>query len=240
MSVERASLNILGKKMFGKVPYMVTAPQMEFKICGFNDAMGNEVKTPITRGYVDEEGAIIGIDEIDRADAGALIQLNMGTANKYMDGPNGILRMSDKVTFIATANTSGTGATNDYNTANQLDASSRDRWVYLLMEWDHKVAVKVARGDETLVAGLEDWNKACDKIQYTSGLLSYRTITDILDLLDMGCFTFEEAIQAGMLKYAIPKSNLSSIYDQLEDKYNKVAKAIRTIMEGMPDNDNLF
>lgn len=230
----------LSKKFFQKKPYAITAPQMEFKICGFNNAMGEEVKTPVTKGYVDEEGAIILVDEIDRMDAGAGIALNMATANKSMDTPNGMIEQADRVTFIATANTSGTGATNDYNTANQLDASTRDRWIYLLMEWDHNVALKVARGDAALVKGLEDWNTACDKIQYTSGQLSYRTIIDILDLMDMGCFTFEEAIEAAMLKYAIPKSNLMGIYNQMQDHFNKVAKAVKTIMEKMPDNDNLF
>lgn len=230
----------LSKKFFQKRPYAVTAPQMEFKISGFKDAFGREVSTPITKGYVDVDGAIILIDEIDRMDAGAGIALNMGTANKAMDTPNGMIEQSDKVTFIATANTSGTGATNDYNTANQLDASTRDRWIYLLMEWDHNVALKVARGDATLVKGLEDWNTACDKMQYTSGQLSYRTIIDILDLMDMGCFTFEECIESAMLKYAIPKSNLQAIYNLMEDHYNKVAKAIKVIMDKMPDNDNLF
>ena len=229
----------LSKKFFKKRPYATTAPQMEFKICGFNNALGEEVKTPITRGYVDD-GAIILIDEIDRMDASAGIALNMATANKVMDTPNGSIEQNPNVTFIATANTSGTGATNDYNTANQLDASTRDRWIYLLMEWDHNVAVKVARDDMALVKGLEDWNKACDKIQYTSGQLSYRTIIDILDLMDMGCFTFEECIQSAMLKYAIPKSNLVAIYEQMEDHYNKVAKAIKKIMDAMPDNDSIF
>jgi len=230
----------LSKKFFQKRPYAVTAPQMEHKICGFNDALGHEVKTPITRGYVDEDGCIVLIDEIDRMDASAGIALNMATANKAMDTPNGMIEQSDKCTFIATANTSGTGATNDYNTANQLDASTRDRWIFLLMEWDHNVAIKVAKGDEALVKGLEDWNDACEQMQYTSGQLSYRTIVDILDLMDMGCFTFEECIQAAMLKYAIPKSNLIGIYEKMKDHYNKVAKAIKKIMDKMPDNDSIF
>lgn len=226
--------------MFHKNPYVITAPQMRFDIVGFNDAFGREVKTPITKGYIDQEGAHILIDEIDRMDAGAGIALNMATANKVMDTPGGVIEQAPAVTFIATANTSGTGATNDYNTANQLDASTRDRWVYLLMEWDHKVAMKVGRGDLDLVKGLEDWNAACDKIQYTAGQVSYRTITDVLDLMDMGCFTFEEALQAAMLKYAIPKSNMQSILSCMKDPYNKVTRALRRITEQMPDNDNVF
>jgi hypothetical protein len=230
----------LSKKFFDKAPYMITAPQMDFRINGYNDAMGREVKTPVTKGYTDQEGGIIGIDEFDRMDAGAGMALQMATANKFMDTPSGLIEQAPLVTFIATANTSGTGATNDFNTANQLDKATRDRWVVLLMEWDHKVAIKVAKGDEALVKGLEDWNNACDEAQYTAGLVSYRTITDILDLLDMGCFSFDEAIQAAMLKYAIPKSNLVPIYDLMKDKYNKVAKAIKHIADAMPDNDALF
>lgn len=230
----------ISQEFFNKKPYAVTAPQMEFRIVGFNDAMGREIKTPITKGYVDEGGAIILIDEIDRMDANAGIALNMATANKSMDTPNGMISQAPGVTFIATANTSGTGATNDFNTANQLDKSTRDRWVYLLIKWDHNVAMGVAKGDEALVKGLEDWNSACESMQYTSGLVSYRTIIDVLDLIDMGVFTFEEAIQAAMLKYAIPKSNLMGLYDAMKDHYNKVAKAIKKIMDQMPDNDNTF
>lgn len=229
----------LSKKVFGKEPYAITSPQQPYELTGYADAAGNEVKSNFSRGY-DQPGIIL-IDEADRSDEGTVIKLNPALGNKFMDVPvRGLIKQNPHCTVIATANTSGTGATNDYNTAHQLDASTRDRFVFFLMKWDHETAMAVAKGDESLVRGLEDWNNACDKMEYTSGQVSYRTILDVQDLMEHIGLTFDEALRSSLIKYAIEKSDLQSIYNNMESKNGKVAKAVKRILEAMPDKECLF
>lgn len=226
----------LSKKVFGKLPYAITSPQQPHELTGYANAMGEEVKSSFTKGY-DQEGIIL-IDEIDRSEEGTLIKLNMALGNKYMDVPTrDLIEQNPRCTVIATANTSGTGATNDYNTAHQLDASTRDRFYFILMQWDHDVAMEIARGDQSLVAGLEDWNHACDKMEFTSGQVSYRTIIDIQDAVTYFGVSFDDAVRSALVRYAIEKSDLQSIYNNMESKNGKVAKAIKRIHDQMPDRE---
>lgn len=228
----------IAKKFFGSVPFTITSPQADHKLTGYGDAMGREVKSQFSDGYTQE--GIILIEEMDRAEPSPLIAINMATANKYMDVPvRGMIQQNPLCTIMATANTAGTGATDEYVTANQLDASTRDRWVYLLMEWETEIAVQIGKGDMALVKGLEDWNHSCELNGYISATASYRAITDVHDLLDMG-FTYKEAIKSGMLKYAIPKSNMETILDGLESKSTKFAKTMREICDELPDIESMM
>ena len=228
----------IAKKFFGSVPFTITSPQADHKLTGYGDAMGREVKSQFSDGYTQE--GIILIEEMDRAEPSPLIAINMATANKYMDVPvRGMIQQNPLCTIMATANTAGTGATDEYVTANQLDASTRDRWVYLLMEWETEIAVQIGKGDMALVKGLEDWNHSCELNGYISATASYRAITDVHDLLDMG-FTYKEAIKSGMLKYAIPKSNMETILDGLESKSTKFAKTMKEICNELPEIESMM
>jgi len=228
----------IAKKFFGKVPYTITSPQADHKLTGYGDAMGREVRSQFSAGYT-EEGIIL-IEEMDRAEPSPLISINMATANKYMDVPvRGMIQQNPRCTIMATANTAGTGATDEYVTANQLDASTRDRWVYLLMEWETEIAVQIAKGDIALVKGLEDWNASCELNGYISATASYRAITDVHDLLDMG-FTYKDAIKSGMLKFAIPKSNMMTILDGMKSKNCKFARIMKEICDELPDVESIM
>ena len=113
--------------------------------------MGEAVQTEFTKGYVQQ--SIVLVEEIDRSEATALIALNAAMANKIMDTPViGMIEQHPLCTIIATANTAGVGATEEYITANQLDASTRDRFIYISMEFDDKIATKIAKGDKERLA----------------------------------------------------------------------------------------
>jgi len=228
----------LSKKFFGKVPYTITSPQMDHKLTGYGNAMGEEVKTQFTIGY--ESEGIVLIEEMDRSEANPLIAINMATANKMMDVPvRGMIFQNPLCTIMATANTAGTGATDEYVGANQLDASTRDRWIYILMDWETRIAMRIAKGNAALVKGIEDWNQSCEKNGYISARASYRALTDIQDLMEMG-FDYKEAIKSGMLKFAQPKSNMQTIYDGLENKQVKFARVIKEITEELPEIESIM
>ena len=223
----------IAKKLFESVPHAITSPQADHKLTGYGDAMGREVRSQFSEGYT--QPGIVLVEEMDRSEPSPLIAINMATANKFMDVPiRGMIQQDPLCTIMATANTAGTGATDEYVTANQLDASTRDRWVYVLMEWEHEVALRIAKGDMGLVNTIEDWNASCEKNGYIQATASYRALTDILDLVDMG-FTEKEAFRSGMLKYAIPKSNMQTILDSMENKRTKLYRMLNEICEEMPD-----
>ena len=219
-------------------PFALTAPQQEWKIVGYADANGKEVSVPFLKGYMSP--GIILIDEIDRSQPEALIAVNMGLANRCMDTPTrGLVHQHPECTVIATANTSGTGATNEYGTANKLDASTRDRFVFILVKWEHKIAMRIAKGDESLVSGIEDWNTACDNNGFLEYMASYRAIIDIQDMMTIG-LTLDQAVQEVIIKFAVNKTDLGQILEGMNNKRGKVYQALKRVKEAMPDNEMGF
>lgn len=217
-----------------KFPFMITSPQAKHEVAGYGNAMGEAVQTEFTKGYVQQ--SIVLVEEIDRSEATALIALNAAMANKIMDTPViGMIEQHPLCTIIATANTAGVGATEEYITANQLDASTRDRFIYISMDFDEKIATKIAKGDKQLVKFIEKWNTACEKCGLIQNTCSYRAITDIKDLLGMG-FTLREALENAVLKASVPKDNLRSVLDKMGSmSANPYFSAMQMIQESMPD-----
>ena len=221
------------------LPYMITSPQAKHEVAGYGNAMGEAVLTEFTKGYVRQ--SIILVEEIDRSEPTALIALNAATANKIMDTPViGMIEQHPLCTIIATANTAGVGATEEYITANQLDASTRDRYIYIQMDFDETIAAKIARGDKQLVSFVKNWNTACELCGLIQSTCSYRALTDIKDLMGMG-FTVKEALEDAVLKACVPKDNLRSVLDKMRKMSNNVYfTTMETIMEAMPDTGLAF
>ena len=217
-----------------KFPFMITSPQAKHEVAGYGNAMGEAVQTEFTKGYVQQ--SIVLVEEIDRSEATAVIALNAAMANKIMDTPViGMIEQHPLCTIIATANTAGVGATEEYITANQLDASTRDRFIYISMEFDEGIATKIAKGDKQLVKFIAKWNTACEKCGLIQNTCSYRAITDVKDLLGMG-FTMREALENAVLKACVPKDNLRSVLDKMGAmSANPYFAAMQLIQEAMPD-----
>ena len=216
------------------LPYMITSPQAKHEVAGYGNAMGEAVLTEFTKGYTRQ--SIILVEEIDRSEPTALIALNAATANKIMDTPViGMIEQHPLCTIIATANTAGVGATEEYITANQLDASTRDRYIYIQMDFDDRIAGKIARGDKQLVSFVKKWNTACELCGLIQSTCSYRAITDIKDLQDMG-FTPKECLEEAVLKSCVPKDNLRSVMDKIGKMSNNLYySTMESIMQEMPD-----
>ena len=217
------------------VPYMITSPQMKHEVTGYGNATGEYVPTEFTKGYV--APGITLIEEMDRSEPTALIAMNAALANKIMDTPvQGMIEQNQFCNVVATANTAGIGATIMYNTANQLDASTRDRFVYLEMEFDEELALQIAKGDKHLVEFVKRWNTACELEGMVHYTCSYRALVDIKDLRNEMGFTVREALENVVLKAAVPKDNLRSILDKMKDiSMNPYFSAMELIQIAMPD-----
>lgn len=109
------------------------------ELTGFNDAHGRYITTAFRQAF--EFGGTLFLDEMDASDASALKWMNTAIANGYAmfpDKPERLLRHL-KFRIIAAANTFGNGADRIYVGANQIDASTLDRFVFFYFDYDEKL-----------------------------------------------------------------------------------------------------
>ncbi len=106
-------------------------------ITGYRTATGEYVRTPFREVY--ENGGVFLIDEISAANGNFLTSLNTALGNGHCAFPDGIVARHADAVFLAADNTSGLGANGQYNTRQKMDAATRERFVFLLWEYDHKL-----------------------------------------------------------------------------------------------------
>lgn len=114
------------------------------ELTGYMDAHGRYNTTPFRDAFAN--GGFILVDEADTSDPGALKWLNTALANGYAVFPDvaePVVRHVDFRIAIA-ANTWGSGADRLYVGANQLDASTLDRFVFINFRYDEKLEGVVA------------------------------------------------------------------------------------------------
>lgn len=103
-------------------------------VMGFRNAHGDYVRTPFRDVY--ENGGIFLIDEIDAANGNFLTSMNTALANGSCAFPDGhVARHADAI-FLGASNTSGNGASGQYNTRNKIDAATRERFAFLQWQYD--------------------------------------------------------------------------------------------------------
>lgn len=138
-------------KALGKKYYLQNSVSGTHEVAGYMDAYGKYQSTPFRSAF--ERGGVILIDEVDTSDPGSLKWLNTALANKHAvfpDKEDPVLQHPDFRMVIA-ANTFGSGADRIYVGANQLDASTLDRFVFFDFGYDEKM--------ETVLSGNPDWAK---------------------------------------------------------------------------------
>lgn len=114
----------------------------EAKLLGYRDAAGCYHDTSLVRQYRD--GGVWLADEMDRADGAILTTFNTPLANGSMSTPAGIIPRNPDFRCIAGANTAGTGASNLYTAAMELDASTLDRFFFLAFPYDESMEARAA------------------------------------------------------------------------------------------------
>lgn len=219
--------------ILGRPLYVCTAPQMSYDITGFVDAHGRYIQKPFSKGFM--EGGGVLMDEIDRSSPEALIAMNAPLANSVMfiEGMGQMDRHKDFM-FVATANTAGTGADTEYVTANQLDASTRDRLVFLRVDYDENIDLECAKGDKKLVQFAREWRAACDEAGVTNALFTYRGIKEFKELSEIPGIGIMGAVEMVLVKYAIPKDTLMGIRKRIQTN-NVYARALDTHIETMKE-----
>lgn len=96
---------------------------------GIRDARGEYHESQFVRVYRD--GGVILLDEIDCANDNVLKSLNAALDNGFAVTPDGVIEKHGDCIVIAGANTVGNGADAEYSAAQQIDASTLDRFYFL-------------------------------------------------------------------------------------------------------------
>jgi cobaltochelatase CobS len=109
----------------------------ESSLLGYNDANGRYVPGALRAPF--ERGGVFVLDEVDNANPNILSVLNSAIANGVMAFPDGMVRRHDDFVLVATANTVGNGATQEYVGRNPLDKAFLDRFAKVEIGYDESV-----------------------------------------------------------------------------------------------------
>ena len=168
-------------KELGLPVYIVASPQMKYELEGYLTAMGLTARTSFIDAFTN--GGLMIIEEMDASGPDALIGVNAALANRVMNIPGmGTVYAHPDFKVVATANTCGLGATEDYNTRNVLDRSTLDRFVTL--EYDYDYDIEVAIGGKDLANFAMAYRYIC-KEKGINSLITYRSISAISSLMNM-------------------------------------------------------
>lgn len=137
--------------------YLQNSVSGTHELAGYMDAHGRYHGTTFRTAF--EKGGVILIDEVDTSDPAALKWTNTALANghaMFPDSDEPVQRHADFRILIA-ANTFGTGADRIYVGANQLDASTLDRFVFFDFDYDLQL--------EVLLSGNLNWAERVQQLR---------------------------------------------------------------------------
>lgn len=137
--------------------YLINSVGGAHELSGYMDAHGKYNTTSFRQAF--EYGGLALIDEVDTSDAGALKWLNTALANGHAMFPDKAdpVNRHPKFRMVIAANTFGNGADRMYVGANQLDASTLDRFVFFDFGYDEKL--------ETTLSGNTTWAKRVQELR---------------------------------------------------------------------------
>lgn len=193
---------------------ITTAPQMPYDLTGFVDGHGKRVETAFTEAFT--EGKVAGVDEADRASEDALIAIHAPIANRTMYLPGlGQTPAAEGFQVVMTMNTYGLGMDEDYNTAHQLDTATRDRLVFLPVDFDPRVDAEMCGGDAKLYRFVQAWREAAKDAEATHAVLSYRTEERLAEISRDPRFGRIRALEIALVK-GLPKHTVEDILERME------------------------
>ena len=150
----------------------------KFDLSGFKNAVGDFEKTEFFEAFT--QGGLFMLDEVDNSSAEALVALNAALANGYYSFP-GIGRVDVHPDFrcIAAGNTIGTGADAAYCGRYKLDASSRDRFQFIEVDYCPEIEESICKGHDDVLQFVRDLRKAVSKVG-AEMILGYRCMVSLV------------------------------------------------------------
>lgn len=158
-----------------------TAQSQESKLFGYISPISGEyIPTEFFARF--SEGGVFCLDEADAANPNLLNGLNMAIAQGYAPFPHGMVQKHPDFICIASANTFGDGATEEYIGRNPLDKATKDRFQSLFVGYDK--ALEAARFSEAACNMV--WHER-ERLQGRKGwVLSMRALERVDAYLSLG------------------------------------------------------
>lgn len=170
-------------------------------IFGYQNANGNYISTTFRDCY--EKGGLFCLDEIDNGNSNILAALNSALANGHASFPDANVKMNDQFYLIATANTTGNGATKAYVGRNQIDKSTIDRFIMLDWQYDEEIEKLISGNNMQVLNRVKELRSAANKNNLTC-VISPRATAAVSALMRIG-FDLNEAINAAITEKLTPQ-----------------------------------
>ena len=183
-------------KALGIPFYYQNTIMTKFDVTGYKNANGEYEETEFYKAWTG--GGLFMPDEIDNAQAEALVPLNAALANGYYSFPGvGMVKKHPDFRCIAAGNTNGEGATDQYCGRYQMDESSRDRFVFVEIDYCKEIEESICKGHEDVLEFVYDLRAACKESQVNL-ILGYRCLSRLCKYADT--FSAEDLINTMILK----------------------------------------
>lgn len=195
---------------------------------GYGDAGGNFVPTPFFKAFT--MGGLFFLDEIDASQPEALVVLNTAIANRRFDFPVvGNVEAHPNFRVIAAGNTKMTGADIEYTARSVQDASTKNRFFFTNVDYTKEIEDMLAGDDISIANFCRDLRHAKTAAQITL-CVSYRSIQTLADKDMQEAWGLKDLIMGGIFKELEP-DEIRILYNNLENKSNKWAKAMASLFE---------
>jgi len=195
---------------------------------GYGDAGGNFVPTPFFKAFTN--GGLFFLDEIDASQPEALVVLNTAIANRRFDFPVvGNVEAHPNFRVIAAGNTKMTGADIEYTARSVQDASTKNRFFFTNVDYTKEIEDMLAGDDISIANFCRDLRHAKTVAQITL-CVSYRSIQTLADKDMQEAWGLKDLIMGGIFK-ELELDEIRILYNYLENKSNKWAKAMASLFE---------
>ena len=195
---------------------------------GYGDAGGNFVPTPFFKAFT--MGGLFFLDEIDASQPEALVVLNTAIANRRFDFPVvGNVEAHPNFRVIAAGNTKMTGADIEYTARSVQDASTKNRFFFTNVDYTKEIEDMLAGDDISIANFCRDLRHAKTAAQITL-CVSYRSIQTLADRDMQEAWGLKDLIMGGIFK-ELELDEIRILYNYLENKSNKWAKAMASLFE---------
>ena len=214
-------------KACGAEFYEVNAVKNNYELTGFVDANSRYVKTPFydaCKASSEGKKVVFLFDEMDCSDAESLKVFNEALEAREFTFPNDEKISFENMMIMSACNTFGTGADEIY-CGQQLDASTLNRFVLIRVDYNRKVELSIAKGDEELVDFIDTFRRQTEK----NGLLvviSYRNLKQIVSM--KGILPLKQVMKDCLVK-SMSDDDLANILNNIcgivgENRYFKATK----------------
>ena len=197
----------------------------ETDLKGYMDAYGNYVPTALYRAIKradSGEKTAYFLDEIFAGDTSCLTVINDLLSDGKMSFPNGETLSAANLIIMAADNTSGNGATNQYNTRNKADKSFLNRFGCVHVDYDKNIEKKLAGGHADILEFCRAVRAAAEHVELDI-ICSYRTIDSMRRYADAG-ISPAEAVDTFVYQDALTEDD--------KDTLRQDAKIVRLISKG--------